>query len=417
MHTERFPLPGSLLATYAFVMDGLRVRHPAVPSCSRRRGRRASRSSAAPRGASRVPARTSFTRTSTARSATSAPACSRSVDAGDGSGPVPGWTDDHEWDGWIAFDELPWAVDPRSGYLVTANNRIHDDGYPHLIGHRLPRAASARAAVVERLEEVALHDVASMGADPVRTPWSLPARRRAPGGCSRSSRRRDDERDASGLLAGWDGDDVRGRPSPRACSTCGRATSPGSALQPRLGEDLFRRYHVDREVFQCEVLPAWLRDPAGWLDDELLRAAPADALAELRERLGPDPSAWRWGALHHVALVHPLGLDPGSWGAVRGRDDEVGGDEQTVMQGGFDGLDGHHGDRDRLVARRSPRPRPTSTGPSACRQPACRAIPASPALERPVFPLWIAGGHHPLPLTSPAVEAARGSPRCRLLPG
>ena len=47
---------------------------------------------------------------------------------------MPGWIDDHEWDGWIAFDELPWAVDPALGHLVTANNRIHDEDYPHLIG-------------------------------------------------------------------------------------------------------------------------------------------------------------------------------------------------------------------------------------------------------------------------------------------
>ena len=71
--------------------------------------------------------------------------------AGDGAGPVPGWTDEHEWDGWIAFDELPWAVDPAAGYLVTANNRIHDDAYPHLIGNDFHGPYRARR-VAERLE-------------------------------------------------------------------------------------------------------------------------------------------------------------------------------------------------------------------------------------------------------------------------
>ncbi|HEY7280137.1 MAG TPA: penicillin acylase family protein, partial [Actinomycetota bacterium] len=35
----------------------------------------------------------------------------------DGTVPVPGWTGDHEWDGWVPYDELPWTLDPGEGYL------------------------------------------------------------------------------------------------------------------------------------------------------------------------------------------------------------------------------------------------------------------------------------------------------------
>ena len=48
--------------------------------------------------------------------------------------PVPGWTAEYEWDGWIPPDELPWAKDPGRAFLATANNRPHDEAYPHLIG-------------------------------------------------------------------------------------------------------------------------------------------------------------------------------------------------------------------------------------------------------------------------------------------
>ena len=329
--------------------------------------------------------------------------------AGDGSGPVPGWNDDHEWDGWIAFDELPWAVDPLSGYLVTANNRIHDDAYPHLIGIDFHGPSRARR-IVERLEEVALHDVASMGRIQSDT-VSLPARQALPWLLALEPTT-DDEHVALALLAGWDGDMSASSVAAGVFNVWSRHIAR-RALAPRLGEELFRRYHVDREVFQCEVLPAWLRDPAGWLDDDLLRAALADALAELRERLGPDPSAWRWGALHHVALVHPLGSIPGLGALFTAADDEVGGDEQTVMQGGFDGLDGYTAtviaswravydlaDLDRSIGV-------LPTGVSG--------NPAS-AHWNDQFPLWIAGDHHPLPFTRPAVEAAAVA-ALRLLPG
>ena len=52
---------------------------------------------------------------------------------GDGSLPVPGWTDDYEWTGFIPFEELPYAFNPESGYIVTANNQVHPWDYPYLI--------------------------------------------------------------------------------------------------------------------------------------------------------------------------------------------------------------------------------------------------------------------------------------------
>ena len=47
--------------------------------------------------------------------------------------PKPGWDGAYEWDGEVPYDELPEVVDPESGLLVTANNRIVGDSYPHHI--------------------------------------------------------------------------------------------------------------------------------------------------------------------------------------------------------------------------------------------------------------------------------------------
>src|SRR3954454_5515228 len=47
--------------------------------------------------------------------------------------PKPGWTGEFEWEGTVPYAELPEIVDPESGFLVTANNRIVGDEYPHHI--------------------------------------------------------------------------------------------------------------------------------------------------------------------------------------------------------------------------------------------------------------------------------------------
>jgi penicillin amidase len=52
---------------------------------------------------------------------------------GDGRLPVPGWTDEYEWIGFIPFEELPYTLNPSSGYIATANNQVNPVDYPHLI--------------------------------------------------------------------------------------------------------------------------------------------------------------------------------------------------------------------------------------------------------------------------------------------
>ena len=53
--------------------------------------------------------------------------------SGDGRLPVPGWTDQHDWTGYIPFDQLPSVYNPPAGYIVTANNAVVGPGYPYLI--------------------------------------------------------------------------------------------------------------------------------------------------------------------------------------------------------------------------------------------------------------------------------------------
>ena len=48
--------------------------------------------------------------------------------------PVSGSDGSGEWTGRIPFDELPSALDPEDGWIVTANNAVTDEAYPHFIG-------------------------------------------------------------------------------------------------------------------------------------------------------------------------------------------------------------------------------------------------------------------------------------------
>ncbi len=255
---------------------------------------------------------------------------------GDGTAPVPGWTDDHEWDGFVPTAELPWVADPPRGFVATANNRIHDDDYPYLISADFHESGRVRR-IGELLDRRDDHDVGSCAAIQTDT-LSLAARATLPMLLALDPRS-EDRRAAIEELAAWDCE-MRADSGGAAVFNVWCAEIARRVLAPRLGEELFAAYHAWRETFQCRVLPGLMHEPDGWLDEDLLRDALDDALLWLRERLGHDRSTWSWGAVHVLQLAHPLAAIPGLeplFVAVRA---PFGGDEQTVAQGGFDGMQG-----------------------------------------------------------------------------
>ena len=48
--------------------------------------------------------------------------------------PVPGWVTDYDWTGTIPDAELPRQRDPDIGAIVTANQRVTERSYPHVLG-------------------------------------------------------------------------------------------------------------------------------------------------------------------------------------------------------------------------------------------------------------------------------------------
>jgi penicillin amidase len=77
-----------------------------------------------------------------------------------GLAPAPGWDAKYDWTGWLAFKDLPRAINPKSGLIVTANHRITPPGYSHYLTSDwfLPYRADR---ITQLLEATPKHDVAS----------------------------------------------------------------------------------------------------------------------------------------------------------------------------------------------------------------------------------------------------------------
>lgn len=263
--------------------------------------------------------------------------------AGDGSLPVPGWTDEYEWDGWIPFDELPRAFNPESGYLVTANNKMVDAGYPHHLGSDFlpPYRARRVTQLITETERHTSETFARIQADTV----SLPAREIC--ALLRSVEPSTDrQKEALALLAEWDHNLAAGSAAAAVYETW-NAHIARAVLRPLLDDELFDHFYARRQWtngFQYSVLPHVLAFPtARWFGrdgadarDDVLRTALDGALDELTERLGEEMSEWRWGAIHRARFASRLAIIPDLQEMFTAGIVEVGGDEQTVNQALFE---------------------------------------------------------------------------------
>ena len=91
-----------------------------------------------------------------------------------GWGPVPGWSGDYEWDGFIPNSELPRSKNPDSGWVVTCNQRVVDHDYQHYLTHMYGTDYRARR-VRDRIEQISrrkatVADMSAIHADTTSIP-------------------------------------------------------------------------------------------------------------------------------------------------------------------------------------------------------------------------------------------------------
>ena len=261
--------------------------------------------------------------------------------------PKPGWTGEFEWEGTIPYEELPEVTDPESGYLITANNRIVGDEYPHHITSEWLDGFRAKR-IEQLLGESDEHDIdgfEAMQADNLSLPGIEAARR-----LGRLSPHGQRELSALERLRSWDG-----RLDPETI-----AGTIYQAFLLRLAREVARAVIGDRDLserwldradngftphitspwrWHSHLMKLWEEGDATLIGrpwDDLVLEALAGALDDLEERFGPDPDAWRWGRVHEMEFPHPLGEANPLLRRLLNRRLRAGGAQETVSQIAYD---------------------------------------------------------------------------------
>ncbi len=248
--------------------------------------------------------------------------------------PVPGWTGQHEWRGYIPWERMPRQEDPPSGKIVTANNRIApDDGADYLCTDCHPSTRARR--ISERLDAMdgaRVDDMVALLGDTdsarARDIAARIARTPAQGAAAQ----------LAASLQGWDGNMAAGQTTPSAYYL----------VRQEMTRILARRSGLDRaaqDMFAVMAAPGVVPvNQLWWTLPELLRREDASLLAGatwdevIREAL--DSVAGRgapppWGQLHRPVFAHPLASAfPEAAAGLAPASNEVAGDGDCVCATG-----------------------------------------------------------------------------------
>jgi len=227
---------------------------------------------------------------------------------GDGSLPVPGWTDDYEWNGYIPFEQLPFAFNPPQGYLATANNAVVGFDYPYLIttvwdyGFRAQRIVDMIETAPKPIDIAYIQQM--QGDDKNLNAQNLvPVLLQIPLNDSRLENARQ-------ILDGWDYQETMDSSSGALFQSFWKHLL-ADTFQDDLPEDYWpggdsRWFEVIRNLVQQPDSPWWdvQTTPQVEQRDQIFKQAFSEAVDELESSQGKNPSGWSWGALHTLTFVN-----------------------------------------------------------------------------------------------------------------
>jgi penicillin amidase len=239
--------------------------------------------------------------------------------AGDGSLPVSGSDDAHEWTSYIPYDKLPRIYNPPSGVIATANGRITPDDYPYSISAEweAPWRTARIYHVLESGRKFSAGDMLALEND-VQSENDLFAAERFVYAVDHASKPSARAKQAADLMRNWDGRMVASSTAATIAVRSGQELTR-LLLEPRLGsapEDPKQQEPtLSWKTYHWQMRTVWLQNvmlhqPKRWLPekylnyDELLTAAVEAAVngSDAPRDLG----SWHWGRVNAVDIEHPV---------------------------------------------------------------------------------------------------------------
>jgi len=243
--------------------------------------------------------------------------------AGDGSLPVNGADNAHEWTSYIPFDKLPSIYNPPSGIIGTANGRITPDKYPYSISMEweAPWRTERIYHVLESGRQFSPADMLALQTD-IHSESDLFAAERFVYAVDHAAKASARAKQAADLMRSWDGRMQASSAAPTIAENSIRELRR-LLLEPKLGvvpadpakDGVNESESLSWATYSWEMRSVWLENillhrPKRWLPekypsyDELLTSAVDAAVS--KPQAPKDLASWNWGAFNAVEIQHPI---------------------------------------------------------------------------------------------------------------
>ncbi|OGO29290.1 MAG: hypothetical protein A2W33_02685 [Chloroflexi bacterium RBG_16_52_11] len=267
---------------------------------------------------------------------------------GDGSLPAPGWTGEYEWIEEVPFEEMPHALNPEQGYIVTCNHKLVDADYPYLLGNVWMNGYRARRIVdyFESKGKLTFDDHRAMHIDftclPGKEMIAL---------LDELTSTDPDVQLAQNILNAWDCNLTPNSVGGTLYEVT-RYYLVRNVLESGLGEEMAfrvmgRGFHpllMPTHEFYGHDTVAVLRilnnQDSWWLEqvkgrEAVLAQSLKQAVEWLRAYLGEDHTEWQWGKIHRALFPHAMGIQKPLDQVFNLGPYPIGGDTDTPCQTAF----------------------------------------------------------------------------------
>jgi penicillin amidase len=231
--------------------------------------------------------------------------------------PAPGWDGRYDWQGFIPPEDAVDIEDPPSGHIATANNKTAPEDYRYTLTREWepPYRFGRIEQLLGATEKHSLASFKEIQTDIVDT-YALELKRYLIAAAPFPS---GDDAAVADLIANWNGVMNAGRPEPLIFAAWARALAR-RIYGDELGAARFANFWGYRTEFTLRVLGG-VDGEQRWCDDRAtpeledcpsrIRLALHDAVGELSQAYGTDPTRWRWGDAHKaIHRAQPFGSFP-----------------------------------------------------------------------------------------------------------
>ncbi len=229
--------------------------------------------------------------------------------------PLPGWSTEFEWKGFISFEKLPKLWNPKEGFIATANNKITENQPFFISNLYMPPSR------IERIKELLTNNKKFSVEDfkNFQSDYTSPHAKSITEVLIESCKNFNDTITAFQYLQNWD---YKHRPTDIASAIFNMffVKLLHNIFMDEMGSELLEDYIFFSALPIIAVDGLIKSANSSWFDDinteeietrdDIFRKSFTEAIDELEKKLGPEMKNWQWGKLHTVTFAHPFGSRP-----------------------------------------------------------------------------------------------------------